>query len=108
MELFWWVTTLVLIALGLIGTILPAFPGTALIFGATVLHRFMLGPEKGLGWPSLLLLFLLMLVSFGIDFLGGWLGAQRFGATRWEHGARSSARLVGLFLDWPVCSSDRS
>jgi uncharacterized protein YqgC (DUF456 family) len=101
MELFWWVTTLVLIALGLIGTILPAFPGTALIFGATVLHRFMLGPEKGLGWPSLLLLFLLMLVSFGIDFLGGWLGAQRFGATRWGTWGAIVGALVGLFFGLP-------
>lgn len=101
MELFWWVTTLVLIALGLIGTILPAFPGTPLIFGAAVLHRFMLGPEKGLGWPSLLLLFLLMLVSFGIDFLGGWLGAQRFGATRWGTWGAILGAIVGLFFGLP-------
>ena len=44
MELFWWAITLLLMALGIIGTVLPVVPGTAIILGAAVLHRVMLGP----------------------------------------------------------------
>ena len=50
MELFWWATTLVLMAVGLIGTVLPVFPGTTLILGAALIHRLMLGADKSIGW----------------------------------------------------------
>jgi uncharacterized protein YqgC (DUF456 family) len=101
MELFWWGLTLVLMAIGLIGTVLPVLPGTAIIFAAAVMHRVMLGPEKGLGWPSLLLLLLLALLSFGIDFLGGWFGARRFGATRWGTFGALFGALIGVFFGLP-------
>ena len=34
MELFWWFFTIVLFAVGLIGTVLPVFPGTTIILAA--------------------------------------------------------------------------
>ncbi len=101
MELFWWSVTLILMAVGLIGTIVPVFPGTAIILAAAILHRFMLGPEKGLGWPSMLLLVALTLLSYAIDFLGGWLGARRFGATRWGTLGAIAGALIGLFFGLP-------
>nr|MBA3543427.1 DUF456 family protein [Chthoniobacterales bacterium] len=101
MELFWWSVTLILMAVGLIGTIVPVFPGTAIILAAAILHRFMLGPEKGLGWPSMLLLVALTLLSYAIDFLGGWLGARRFGATRWGTLGAIAGAIVGLFFGLP-------
>lgn len=101
MDLFWWSATLVLMAIGLIGTVVPIFPGTAVILGAAFLHRFMLGPEKGLGWPSLALLVALTLASYAIDFLGGWLGARRFGATRWGTFGAMGGAIVGIFFGLP-------
>jgi len=101
MELFWWGVTLVLMAIGLIGTVLPVLPGTAVILAGAVVHRVMLGPEKGLGWASLLFLTLLMLASYGIDFLGGWFGARRFGATRWGTFGALAGVIVGLFFGLP-------
>jgi uncharacterized protein YqgC (DUF456 family) len=101
MELFWWGVTLVLMAIGLIGTVLPILPGTVIILLAAVLHRVMLGPEKGLGWASLLVLVLLMLASYAIDFLGSWLGARRFGATRWGTFGALAGAIVGLFFGFP-------
>jgi uncharacterized protein YqgC (DUF456 family) len=53
MELFWWLFAIVLFAVGLIGTVLPIFPGTTIILAAAVIHRMMLGPEKGIGWKSI-------------------------------------------------------
>ena len=101
MQLFWWSATLVLMALGLIGTVLPVFPGTTLILAAAVMHRIMLGPEMGLGWPGLLLLFILTLASYAIDFFGGWFGARRFGATRWGTIGTIAGAAVGLFFGLP-------
>ncbi|PYL38494.1 MAG: DUF456 domain-containing protein, partial [Verrucomicrobia bacterium] len=53
MELFWWLFTIVLFAVGLIGTVLPIIPGTTIILAAAVIHRMMLGAEKSIGWPSI-------------------------------------------------------
>ena len=101
MELFWWSVTLVLMAIGLIGTVLPIFPGTAVILAAAILHRIVLGAEKSIGWPSILVLLLLTLASYAIDFAGGWFGARRFGATRWGMLGAVIGAVVGLFFGLP-------
>lgn len=101
MELFWWGATLVLMAVGLIGTILPIFPGTTIILGAAFLHRFMLGPERSLGWSSLAVLAVLTLASYGIDLAGTWWGARRFGATRWGTLGAVAGAVVGIFFGLP-------
>ena len=101
MELFWWSVTLVLMALGLIGTVLPVIPGTAVILAAAIIHRIMLGPGKSVGWASIAVLVLLTLASYAIDFVGGWLGARRFGATRWGMWGALLGALVGIFFGLP-------
>ena len=101
MELFWWSVTLVLMALGIIGTVLPVVPGTAVILAAAIIHRIMLGPEKSIGWASIAVLVLLTLASYAIDFVGGWLGARRFGATRWGMLGALLGALVGIFFGLP-------
>lgn len=101
MELFWWAITLLLMSLGIIGTVLPAIPGTVIIFGAALLHRVMLGPERSVGWWTLGLLFLLVLVSYAIDFAGGLMGARRVGATRWGMFGAFVGAIVGIFFSLP-------
>jgi len=101
MELFWWSVTLVLMAIGLVGTVLPIFPGPAVIFAAAILHRSILGTEKSIGWPSILVLLFLALASYAIDFAGGWLGARRFGATRWGMLGAAAGAILGLFFGLP-------
>lgn len=101
MELFWWALTLLLMALGIIGTVLPAIPGTAIILGAAILHRVMLGAERSVGWWTLGLLVLLTLASYAIDFAGGLLGARRFGATRWGMFGAFIGAILGLFFSLP-------
>ncbi len=101
MELFWWSVTLVLMAVGLIGTILPVFPGTIVILAAAILHRMMIGPEKGLGWLGLGMLLLLTLASYAVDFAGTWFGARRFGATRWGGFGAVAGAIGGIFFGLP-------
>lgn len=98
MELFWWLFTIVLFAVGLIGTMLPVIPGTTIILGAAVIHRMMLGPEKSIGWRSITLLVLLTLATYALDFLSGYFGAKYFGATGWATFGAISGALVGLFF----------
>ena len=53
MELFWWSVAVILFAVGLIGTVLPVFPGTLIILAGALLHRMMLGAEKSIGWGTI-------------------------------------------------------
>ncbi|HEY2801176.1 MAG TPA: DUF456 family protein [Chthoniobacterales bacterium] len=101
MELFWGAVTLVLMAIGLIGTVLPIFPGTTIILAAAIIHRIMLGAQKSIGWKSIALLILLTLASYAIDFLGGWFGARRFGATGWGMWGAFFGAIVGVFFALP-------
>jgi uncharacterized protein len=98
MELFWWVLTIVLFAVGLIGTITPVLPGTTIILAAAVIHRIMLGPEKSIGWRTIIVLVLLTLATYAIDILGGYFGAKYFGATKWGTFGAILGALVGLFF----------
>jgi len=81
MELFWWLFTIVVFAVGLIGTVLPIFPGTTIILAAAVIHRMMLGSEQSISWITIAVLVLLTVASYAFDFLGSYFGAKYFGAT---------------------------
>ena len=98
MELFWWLLTIVLFAVGMIGTITPVLPGTTIILAAAVIHRIMLGPEKSIGWRTIIVLVLLTLATYAIDILGGFFGAKYFGATKWGTFGAILGALVGLFF----------
>lgn len=98
MELLWWVITIGLFAVGLIGTIAPVVPGTTIILAAAVIHRIMLGPEKSIGWRTIIVLVLLTLATYAIDILGGYFGAKYFGATKWGTLGAIVGALVGLFF----------
>lgn len=98
MELFWWFFTLVLFAVGLIGTVVPLLPGTTIILAGAVIHRVMLGPEKSIGWGVIAVMGLLTLVTYAIDFFGGYFGAKYFGATRWGTVGAILGAIIGLFF----------
>ena len=98
MQLFWWLITIVLFAVGLIGTVVPVFPGTTVILAAAIIHRWMLGPEKSIGWRALAVLVVLTLASYAIDVVSGYFGAKYFGATKWGTFGAIVGALVGLFF----------
>ena len=101
MELFWWSAVLLLMAIGIVGTVLPIFPGTTIILAAAILHRVVLGPAKSIGWASIMVLLALTLASYALDFAGSWYGARRFGATRWGVAGAVLGAIVGLFFGLP-------
>jgi uncharacterized protein YqgC (DUF456 family) len=97
-ELVWWLFTIVLFAVGLIGTIAPVLPGTTIILAAAVIHRIMLGPEKSIGWRTIAVLVLLTLATYAIDVLAGYFGAKYFGATKWATFGAIAGALIGLLF----------
>jgi uncharacterized protein YqgC (DUF456 family) len=97
MELFWWLITIVLMAIGLIGTVLPIIPGTTIILAAVVIHRVMVGAQFGASWWCIGGLVVLTLISYALDFVSGYFGAKYFGATKWGLIGATIGVIVGLF-----------
>src|SRR5690349_9401095 len=98
MEVFWWLFAIVVMALGLIGTVIPILPGTTIILAAAVIHRVVLGADRSLGWSALIALLVLTLVTYAIDAAASYLGAKRFGATKWGLIGCAAGALAGLFF----------
>jgi hypothetical protein len=101
MELFWWFVVVTLFAVGLIGTVLPVFPGTIIILAGVLVHRMMLGAEKSVSWRIIVILILLTAGSYALDFLSGYFGARYFGATRWGMFGALLGALIGIFFGIP-------
>jgi len=101
MDLLWWLIAIVLMALGLIGTLLPVIPGPTVILAAAILHQIMLGTGKSLGWWNIAALVLLTLLSYGLEFAAGYFGAKRFGATKWGAFGAVIGAIAGLFFPFP-------
>ena len=97
MEFLWWLFAIVLMAVGLLGTVLPIIPGTTIILAAAVIHRFAVGAERGASWWCLGLLVLLTLISYALDLASGFFGAKYFGATKWGVIGATIGVIVGIF-----------
>jgi uncharacterized protein YqgC (DUF456 family) len=69
-----------LIALGLLGTLLPILPGTVIAFSGIVVHKLMLG-EASVSWGFVAVAFGITLLTLVIDVWCTWWGARRFGAS---------------------------
>lgn len=94
----WWILTIALMLVGLVGTVLPLLPGTTIIFAAAILHHMMLGEAQSVGWWTIAGLGVLMIVSHILDLVSGAIGAKWFGATRWGAIGGIAGALVGLFF----------
>ena len=97
MDSVWWFVALAIMAVGLLGTVLPVVPGTTIILAAAILHRVMVGAEKGMGWWGFAALGVLALASYGLEFLSGYFGAKYFGATRWGVVGAVIGGIAGIF-----------
>ncbi len=95
MEALWWFLTLGLMLAGLVGTVIPLVPGTVLILCAAVLNHFAL---HSVGWPTLVVLTVMMIAAQSLDIVSGSLGAKWFGATRWGAIGGILGAIVGLFF----------
>lgn len=98
---FWTILAIVIALVGVVGTFLPALPGSSLIFAAAVLHRLMTGGVQSVGWITIAGLGLMALLSVVVDFLTGAAGAKWFGSGKWGLWGGIAGAVVGLFFGLP-------
>ena len=77
------VLALLVMSVGLIGTVVPVIPGTILIFLAALVYALVEG-FQAVGWPTLLVLGLLALVATTADLWVSSIGAKLGGASGWS------------------------
>jgi len=99
-EVLWWMLALLLVVIGIAGSVLPALPGVPLVFLGLLLAAWAGGFEQVGPFP-LVVLGLLTLMSFVIDLAATALGAKRVGATRLAVVGAALGTLAGLFLGLP-------
>ncbi len=95
-----WILAVILVLVGLAGTVLPALPGAPLVFVGLLLAAWADGFQK-VGWFPLTLLGILTVGTFAVDFLATSLGAKRVGASYLAVGGAVVGTIVGLFLGIP-------
>ena len=88
---------IVLVIIGLVGTVLPALPGVPLIFGGLLLIAYQDGFNK-VGVITLIVLGILAVLAFVIDYLAAVFGAKRAGASRLAIIGAIVGTLLGLFF----------
>ena len=96
-SVLWWVLVALLIVVGLAGTVLPALPGTAFIFGGILLAAW-IDDFQRIGTAALVAVGVLALLSWVLDYVAGLLGAKRAGASRLALVGAAVGTVVGLLM----------
>jgi len=99
-HLIYWTLAVLLIAIGLIGVVLPAIPGPPLIFAGLFLAAWAENFSY-VGAGTLVILGLLALLTYGVDLWATMFGAKRFGASKRAVAGALIGAIVGLFLGFP-------
>ena len=81
LQTLFYVLAVVMMVVGIAGTVLPALPGVPLVFAGMLLAAWAGDFEQVGGW-TVAVLAVLTLLSLGIDFMATALGAKRVGASR--------------------------
>ncbi len=100
MNLALWLLAIILVVAGVVGVVVPAVPGTLLVFLGLLAAASADGFQK-VGVVTVMILGFLTLLSYAIDFLATYLGVKKVGASRWSILGGSLGMVVGLFFGVP-------
>lgn len=97
MDILLWVIAVALIVIGVVGVIVPALPGIALIYGGIVLGAW-IGHFEKVGSGTLIALGVLAAVGFVIDYVATTVAAQKAGASRLGLIGAAVGTVAGIFM----------
>lgn len=100
MTILLWVLAVALVLVGLAGVVLPALPGTVLIFAGLLLAAWADGFER-VGAATLVLIGVIGAVSYAVDFVAAALGARHVGASPRAVVGAALGTVLGLFFGLP-------
>jgi uncharacterized protein len=92
-----WILCALLIIAGLAGTVLPALPGTALILAGIFVGAW-IDDFARVGTGTLIVVGVLAVLAWVLDYVAGLLGAKKAGASRLALIGAAVGTVVGLFM----------
>lgn len=90
--LYWIIIAVMLV--GVVGAVVPGIPGPSLILGAILVWIFIQG--FNVTWVPLITIFVILLLSAGVELLATYWGAKRAGASRWGQIGAIIGLIVGF------------
>lgn len=95
MQIIYWLLVALMIV-GIIGAVVPAIPGSSLILTAIIIWGIVSSSFAAIKIP-LIVTVIVLLLSVGVDFLAGYLGAKQAGASKWGQIGAVVGLLLGFF-----------
>jgi uncharacterized protein len=92
-----WVLCATLIIVGLAGTVLPVLPGTVFIFGGILLGAW-IDDFTRVGVTTLVVIGILAVLAFVLDYVAGLLGAKKAGASKLALLGAAIGTVVGVLM----------
>lgn len=100
MSILLWVLAVGLVLVGLAGILVPALPGTILIFAGLLLAAWA-DDFSQVGTATLIVLGILAAASYTVDFVAAALGTRRLGASGRGVAGAAIGTAVGFFFGLP-------
>ena len=100
MDVVLWTFAVLLVTVGVVGIVLPALPGTLLIVAGLVLAAWA-DDFMRVGPAMLIVIALIGVATYGVDFLATALGARHLGASKRAMAGAAIGTILGLFLGLP-------
>ena len=100
MTILLWVIAVALVLVGLAGIVLPALPGTVVIFAGLLIAAWADGFARVGVW-TLVLIGVIGAASYFIDFVAAAMGAKHMGASPRAAAGAALGTLLGLFFGLP-------
>jgi uncharacterized protein YqgC (DUF456 family) len=94
MQIIYWLL-IALMLVGIIGAVVPAIPGTTLILIGIIIWGIVSGSFAAVKIP-LIVTVIVLILSIGVDFLAGYLGAKQAGASKWGQIGAFVGLIVGF------------
>lgn len=91
-----WAGVILLIGVGLAGTVLPALPGAALVFAGVLLGAWLDDFSRVPLWV-VVLCGVLTALAWATDFVAAMLGAKRVAASGWALAGAAAGTVAGVF-----------
>lgn len=96
MDILLWTLAAALVVVGVVGTVLPALPGTVLVFAGLLLGAWIDGFAR-VGGVTVAVLGVLTVLAWIVDYVAGVMGARRVNASRQALVGAMLGTLLGVF-----------
>ena len=100
LEILLWIVAIILVLAGMAGLLFPILPGAPILFAGLFLAAWAEGFEH-VGTGTLVVLGIMALLMYVLDFLAGAFGAKRFGASNRAIIGATLGAIIGIFFGIP-------